>query len=87
MVCRFLVLVQMAGLVQHVKFHFGLAAQITTVLEGTNIARAAEMNRNVLNVSKIEIARLCKHVKRTNARDALAGAESDLMSDKAAYRG
>ena len=50
MVHRFLVFAQMAGLVEHANFRFGLAAQITTVLGTKNIVKAVELTRDVLNV-------------------------------------
>ena len=50
MVHRVLVFAQMAGLVEHANFRFGLAAQITTVLGTKNIVKAVELTRDVLNV-------------------------------------
>ena len=77
-----LVIVLTAGLGQHAKFHFGLVAQITTVLGTKNIAKAVELTRDVSNVLKIVIAPPCKRVKRTSVRGVLVGAETDPRSDK-----
>ena len=72
---RFIVIVQMAGLVKHAKFRFGLVAPITIVSETKNIAKALELTRDVLIVVTVMTALDGKYAKRTNARDALAFAE------------